>query len=257
MSFGTGNWFSGITIDQAYYGARIAAQNTGLQVLTQSRGNDTTKTVTMTIAGSAATLSGTNITAMSGDLILVASSIAQSNAAIGNFTALSGNGSTAVIYQVPNGTTVPVGTIYYSLLGGVDWTLRRGISFFPSITNETYVNSLISGRVVNDTYHGVWLQRPSTISSTPLGSFLKCVDINSNDLMFVGLSGEICSFGPSNSNFSSVSAGGIATNGITLRNNTNLRLGRPFTAEALLSATGYIIVYDNNNIPYKVLARPL
>jgi len=68
------------------------------------------RVVTMGISGTTATLTGVNLNATAGSLISVNSSLAQSSAALGNFTVVSAS-STSVTYTVPSGTTVPSGMI--------------------------------------------------------------------------------------------------------------------------------------------------
>ncbi len=103
---------------------------------------------------------------------------------------------------------------------------------------------VFSGAQLANNYPTMDLWRNTDTS--PTGTFMRCWNQASNSILFsIGIDGSLASFAPSSANGSSVSAGGIACNGLTLRGTTNLQLGVAATA-ASKSATGkYLSIVDS------------
>ncbi|MBU9469114.1 hypothetical protein LGM75_27755 [Burkholderia multivorans] len=139
-------------------------------------------------------------------------------------------------YNAPPGSLLPSGKT------------GRGIYFdnAPNIYGPLLIGSQLSNG--NDT---IWLARNT--DSAPTGAFLRGRDAaNANDLIILGINGEITSYAPSSSNGSTNQAGGIQCNGLTLRGTTNLQLGNNYTPGAP-AATGYLVVYDSSGRQCKLL----
>jgi hypothetical protein len=253
-----GNWFTGQTISQAYFGHRISVKNTAVQINTTSTGNDVANSATISVSGSVATLSGTGFTITAGDYIMVSSDIRQSNAAVSGYTPflVASANSTTITYAVPNGTTTPTGNISFSLSGGVAWNLTRGIAMFPN-GSSTYIPSLLSGMQKANGEDCLWLQRYTDTSPTGNALIVKN-QANTNDLALINVDGSISTYASATaSNLAGVSAntaraGSISCNGINLRGTTNLMLGNNYTA-GVPTATGYVVVYDNSGRECRLL----
>jgi len=68
----------------------------------------------------------------------------------------------------------------------------------------------------------------------------------------VNSDGGIKTYAPSNSNGSTVAAGSIECNGITLRGGTNIQLGQTKTASSDAPINGYLTLYDSAGAAVKV-----
>ena len=75
-------------------------------------------TVTCSISGQIATLTGTGMTFTAGQTLQLSSSTAQTNAALGGLSPLTAT-STTITYLVPTGTSAPSGTLTLSIPGGI------------------------------------------------------------------------------------------------------------------------------------------
>lgn len=138
---------------------------------------------------------------------------------------------------------IQIDTTYNNNQTGTTQTIATGIEFLNA---PTRVGSLLEGRQLTNNSNAITLWRNT--DATPTGSFIRCKDASdANTLFRVAIDGSITTFAPSSANGSTISAGSIECNGITLRGTTNLRFGRIKQATADVPITHYIEAYDSNN----------
>jgi hypothetical protein len=139
-------------------------------------------------------------------------------------------------------TPIEIDTTYNNNQTGLTETVACGIRF---LNEPALVGALLEGRQLTNGSNAIQLWRQT--DAAPTGKFLNFKNAaNSNDLFFVGINGEISTLAPSSSNGSTISAGSIECNGITLRGTTNLRFGVDPTL-VVTAVKGYIEAYDSSN----------
>jgi hypothetical protein len=140
-------------------------------------------------------------------------------------------------------TPIEIATSYNNNETGSSENISCGIRF---LNTPAVVGGLLEGKQITNGSNAIQLWRNTDTS--PTGRFINLKDAaNSSDLFFVGINGQISTFAPSSSNSSTIQAGSIECNGITLRGNTNLRFGRLKESVGALTVTHYIEAYDSSD----------
>lgn len=113
-----------------------------------------------------------------------------------------------------------------------------------NIPSGTAGGQILAGSQITNGSNAIQVWRNTDTSSS--GTFFRGTNqADTEDLILIFTDGSISTYAPNTANGSTVDAGSIACNGLTIRGSSNLQLGQAYTSGAP-TATGYLIVYDSN-----------